>query len=379
MNLMHTIKNLHKVNEDVEQNSDLDELFEEELREDYFTVQYYNSNGSVVDDKFKNFKSKAEADKYAKRGNSVDRVGGKYKTFKVKGRMESVEVKGDMESIELDEALNIKSVMSELKKKLSLLSGDVKSGNTNDIITRLESISISIDKSVKELKRNMKESVELEENCGIDHNTLKGDDKKKHMKDIHPSIPHEKTETIDENMKGIAKAMGNLASKPEFKKISRNLKSLVMRAGEGDKGAAKQIRTQLAKLASKVDKKSGAKLTKMSKLVATYESVELGEAKVTLDKDGGYEVYASGKRASGVMYFLSYKNKIISSGSKKDGEFVFGFKHKDINQNSRYQPAGMVKKGKDFTHMGFKKAKEIIAFAKNLGITEDIKLDELHR
>ena len=71
--------------------TDLDALFEEELREDYFNVQYYNGNKNAVDDKFKNFKTKAEADKYAKRGNSIDRVGGEYKVFKVKGRMESVE------------------------------------------------------------------------------------------------------------------------------------------------------------------------------------------------------------------------------------------------------------------------------------------------
>ncbi len=80
----------------------------------------------------------------------------------------------------------------KLKKKLSLLSGDVKSGNTNDIITRLESISISIDKSVKELKRNMKESVvegwkkkKKNEECGLDHDTLKKKKMKKHMDDVH--------------------------------------------------------------------------------------------------------------------------------------------------------------------------------------------------
>jgi len=69
----------------------LGESVEIELEEDYFSVQYYNGNKNAVDDKFKTFKSKAEADKYAKRGNAVDRVGGEYKVFKVKGRMESVE------------------------------------------------------------------------------------------------------------------------------------------------------------------------------------------------------------------------------------------------------------------------------------------------
>jgi hypothetical protein len=71
----------------------MDDVHEDEdLEEDYFTVQYYNGNKNAVDDKFKNFKSKAQADKYAKKGNKVDRVGGEYKVFKVKGVMESVEL-----------------------------------------------------------------------------------------------------------------------------------------------------------------------------------------------------------------------------------------------------------------------------------------------
>jgi len=53
------------------------------------------------------------------------------------------------------EGANPKSVVSELKKKLALLNGDMKGGNTNDIITRLESIGIFIDKSVKDLKKGL--------------------------------------------------------------------------------------------------------------------------------------------------------------------------------------------------------------------------------
>jgi len=53
------------------------------------------------------------------------------------------------------EGANPKSVVSELKKKLALLNGDMKGGNTNDIITRLESIGIFIDKSVKDLKKSL--------------------------------------------------------------------------------------------------------------------------------------------------------------------------------------------------------------------------------
>ena len=71
-------------------------------------------------------------------------------------------------------------------------------------------------------------------------------------------------------------ALASLSKKPEYKKISKNLMSLSKRAAERDKGAPKQLRTQLASLASKVDKKAGAALMKMSKLAGTYESVEEG-------------------------------------------------------------------------------------------------------
>jgi len=73
---------------------------EEELQEDYFNVQYYNGNKNAVDDKFKNFKTKAEADKYAKKGNEIDRVGGEYKVFKIKGSMdENVVVENDITTL----------------------------------------------------------------------------------------------------------------------------------------------------------------------------------------------------------------------------------------------------------------------------------------
>ena len=69
-------------------------------------------------------------------------------------------------------------------------------------------------------------------------------------------------------------ALASLSKKPEYKKISKNLMSLSKRAAERDKGAPKQLRTQLAMLATKVDKKAGKALAKMSKLAGTYESVE---------------------------------------------------------------------------------------------------------
>jgi hypothetical protein len=135
-----------------------------------------------------------EGDKKAAKqiSTQLDKLIMKVDKKSAKKLMKLADLTATYESVELDEALNIKSVMSELKKKLSLLSGDVKSGNTNDIITRLESISISIDKSVKELKRNMKESVEegwkkkkKNEECGLDHDSMKKKKMKKHMDDVH--------------------------------------------------------------------------------------------------------------------------------------------------------------------------------------------------
>jgi hypothetical protein len=72
----------------------------------------------------------------------------------------------------------------------------------------------------------------------------------------------------------ISQALLNLSKKPEFKKISRNLVSLSMRAGENDKNAPTQLWNQLAKLSHKVDKKSGMQLYKMAKLAKTYEEIE---------------------------------------------------------------------------------------------------------
>ncbi len=467
-------KALKTANEGVEQNNDLDALFEEalnesvdldalfeeELREDYFTVQYYNGNGNLVDDKFKNFKTKAEADKYAKKGNSVDRVGGKYKTFKVKGRMESVEVvetikKGDVftkkealayfkkerkdfkpselkkfknkggkvvnhwqdgetgevlpmkESVEVDEAVNTKSIMSELKKKISLLKTETKNGNINDIITRLESIEIFLSKSVKDLKKT-NESVEVDEGF---FNNIKPEDysnadfQQLNIKKIvkagftkfNPDTiedvifwlnmavrKHQKgklSESVNENSESIGKKVLDEASNNAI--ISAIKIELKGRAGRVL--SPKQWSQILFQTHRNLGLIHADKLKPILKKagVEIKEEVELEEvrspANVSLEKSDGYEVFASGKSSAGVMYFLSYKGKIVASGSKKDGKFIFGFKHKDIHPNSRYKPAGMVKKGKDFTHMGFKSPKEIIAFAKNLGITEDIKLDEVSR
>ena len=69
---------------------------------------------------------------------------------------------------QLMEGANVKSTMSDLNKKMSLLKTDVKGGNINDIITRLTSIEIFMGKAIKDLNKLVKESVELEEAKGSD-------------------------------------------------------------------------------------------------------------------------------------------------------------------------------------------------------------------
>ena len=336
------------------------------ISEDYFTVQYYNGNGSVVDDKFKNFKSKAEADKYAKKGNKIDSVGGEYKTFKVKGRMESVE---------LDE--------------YGLAKGrgfpGIKADNT-------------VDKTTGKKKKKKNKRV-LGQNKNIAYNYDK--DKRKESVDVDNS-----EDTLEENMKGIAKALTSMAGKPEYKKVARNLKSLAMRAGEGDKKAAKQISTQLDKLIMKVDKKSAKKLMKLADLTATYESVEEGwkkkkkneecgldhdtlkkkkmkkhmddvhedeelEEGVSLSKKGNYEVTVDGKSAVGIRIGLRFKGKLIVPGTKQKGLFVMGFNKKD-GKHKLPPGATIVKDSGKYVHIGFKKVDDIIAYAVLENITEEV-------
>lgn len=162
-----------------------------------------------------------------------------------------------------------------------------------------------ISKSVTYGKMKGKKKKQVDESCGKDHSKMTG---------TCPECGKELSEeVIDESMGGLARAMNNLSDKPEFKKIKRNLKSLSMRATEThmlyskDKkktsAAAKQIKTQLAKLASKVDKKAGAKLTKMSGLAATYEEVE----EVFLKKGRGYPGIKADKKK---------KNKRVHGANK---------------------------------------------------------------
>jgi len=91
--------------------------------------------------------------------------------------------------------------------------------------------------------------------------------------------------------------------------------------------------------------------------------------RVVLGRDDKYESYAKGNE-NDPMLFVAYEGRVIAMGSKKDDQFVFGFRHESIHPNRNYQPAGMVRKTQDYTHIGFDSIKEAIAFAKRNKITE---------
>jgi len=197
------------------------------------------------------------------------------------------------------------------------------------------------------------------ENCGGDHSG-KG------------KCPECGKQLTEGKLDGIAKALTSLASKPEYKKVAKNLKSLAMRASEGDKKAAKQVATQLDKLIMKVGKKEAKKLMSIADLAMTYEEVELTE-KVSLSKKGDYEMTVDGKSSVGIRLSLRYKGKQIVTGTKVDGKFVMAFEPIDGN-NKLPKGAKEVKKGK-YVHIAFAKVDDVIAYAKFGDITEAVSVD----
>jgi hypothetical protein len=88
---------------------------------------------------------------------------------------------------------------------------------------------------------------------------------------------------------GIKKALTSLAKKPEYKKIANALNGLADFGQGSEKKQATAIKNRLTQLARNVGKKESAKLMKIAGLTATYESVDLEEAKgsdCTIQNDG---------------------------------------------------------------------------------------------
>ncbi len=164
------------------------------------------------------------------------------------------------------------------------------------------------------------------ENCGQDHSKMTGK---------CPECGKQlNEETLEENMKGIAKALTSLAGKPEYKKVAKNLKSLAMRAAEGDKKSAKQVATQLDKLIMKVGKKEAKKLMGLADLATTYESVEEAVSAELSEAANAKSVISDLKKK------LSLLNGDVKSGNINDIigrleniEIFIGKSVKDLKKN----------------------------------------------
>ena len=418
MNLMSTIKNLHKVNEDTAMQNEIDEAIK-------FQAGLVKKALAIAKKSAGNFdKAWAQIEKIKKGLAEFGVVANALKTAN-----EGFERNSDLDSLfeeSLDEGKKV------LAKKGDYVFGKDTSKDTNFVTYKGKEIStgdfdqgadswfMSIkgkkgqmsfsdaDDVIKYFaKKRITESTEtdldslfeeaLSEGCACErekeaYETAKEQEKPNagQLKDKLDACNKREADNqqnesveLDEINNGLGSFVSQmklLLKDPKAKKAHNAASSLIMRAQE--KGAmAKTAISAIKKALPGLAKKAGGKWEKkiIGMKTMLIESVELEEAKVSLEKSGGYEVYTSGKSSQGVMLFLGYKGKIIASGSRKDGQFVVGFKHKDIHPNARYQPQGMVTKGKDFTHMGFDTAKEVIAFAKTHKITEDIKLDEVSR
>ena len=100
------------------------------------------------------------------------------------------------------------------------------------------------------------------------------------------------------------------------------------------------------------------------------ESVDLDEG-FSLSKKGQYDLQVVGKTTVGVTLSLRHKGKQIITGTKKDGMFIMAFEKHNV-RNKLPKGAEIVKKGK-WMHIGFKKADDVIAYAKGQGFVADNK------
>ena len=290
----------------------LGESVEIELEEDYFSVQYYNGNKNAVDDKFKTFKSKAEADKYAKRGNAVDRVGGEYKVFKVKGRMESVEESKPAGYGNTDVKVGDEFEKNKLTLKVIAVSGKKVTVKKKGKKQSLMPIS-QFDTWTK-----INESVELDEvfsqaqmkkAIGIARKSTGNYDK------AYAQIEKIKKGLADEDI--IAHVLKKANESVEIEEGFR----VVGVTTSGEKFKSGILKTQKDadnkhwKLTKATDLR-GKKVYKTLKVVK--ESVELDEgANLQIFKDSGYMMQRNGK---GSTFTIFYGKKAVAHGQSKGGK-----------------------------------------------------------
>ena len=121
-----------------------------------------------------------------------------------------------------------------------------------------------------------------------------------------------------------------------------------------------------------LNKKNKGKLKVVKTRKKQNHGYEFKEAKqVSLSKKGEYNLVANGKTSSGIMLSLQYNGKQITTGTKMDGMFVMAFDAKFVKDNKLDHGAKIVKKGK-WTHVGFKKADDVIAYAVLGGLSEEV-------
>jgi len=102
-----------------------------------------------------------------------------------------------------------------------------------------------------------------------------------------------------------------------------------------------------------------------------HEEKEIEEG-VSLSKKGEYDLTVDGKSSVGIRLSLRFNRKQIVTGSKVDGKFVMAFDPKFVKDNKLDSGAKIVKKGK-WTHVAFKKADDVIAYAVLGGLSEETK------
>jgi len=126
------------------------------IKEDYWHVVYKDKNGKAKAEK--NFRDEKSAKAYAKRGNMVDRVGGKYEVNRVKGSMD--------EEIELDEAGEVKTRNKTKKNRMDTARGDLYNKRNKLNIGPGDTGHATRQQSMKALGRalrNEEEEIDLDE------------------------------------------------------------------------------------------------------------------------------------------------------------------------------------------------------------------------
>jgi hypothetical protein len=248
--------------------------------------------------------------------------------------------------------------------------------------------------AVKYLKKNLIESVELDE--AYDRGSIrdfKVGDKVKFVDD--KSSHHGQTGKITKLIGGIGarqkahvkldktkKTVIDILTSTDLIKESVEINEAVL--DEGVSSEAKSVMREINKHLKilKTELKTSdenqdwkARLNRIEGIIGKVkwtveESVDLEEG-VSLLKKGKYELTADGKSSVGVTLSLRHKGKQIITGTKKDGMFIMAFEKHNV-RNKLPKGAEIVKKGK-WMHIGFKKADDVIAYAKGQGFVADNK------